>query len=105
VKGLAHVTGGGIPENLGRILPPATRAEVDAASWQRPPIFDVIAAEGPVEDAEMLRTFNMGIGMIAVVAPEDARRSIEVLAEAGQRAWEIGRIAAAAPGDPEVEIR
>jgi phosphoribosylformylglycinamidine cyclo-ligase len=92
VKGLAHVTGGGIPENLGRILPDGLGAEVDTGAWERPPIFDLIAAEGPVEEAEMYRTFNMGIGMIAVVAPADASGTIEALERDGHRAWEIGRI-------------
>ena len=94
VRGLVHVTGGGIPENLGRILPAGLGAEVDPATWHRPPIFDLIAAEGPVEGAEMYRTFNMGLGMLAVVAPDQAGRAIKVLAAAGRQAAEVGRIAA-----------
>jgi phosphoribosylformylglycinamidine cyclo-ligase len=92
VKGLSHVTGGGIPENLGRILPEGLGAEIDAGAWPRPPIFDLIAAKGPVERAEMERTFNMGIGMIAVVAPGDVAATLALLEREGHRAYEIGRI-------------
>jgi phosphoribosylformylglycinamidine cyclo-ligase len=92
VKGLSHVTGGGIPENLGRILPEGLGAEVDAEAWPRPPIFDLIAAAGPVEVAEMYRTFNMGIGMIAVVAPGDVAATVALLGREGHRAFEIGRV-------------
>jgi phosphoribosylformylglycinamidine cyclo-ligase len=95
VHGLAHVTGGGIPENLGRILPEGLRAEIAAGAWERPPVFGLIAAEGPVEEGEMFRTFNMGIGMIAVVAPADAARTLATLDSVGHRAWEIGRVAPA----------
>lgn len=97
VHGLSHITGGGIPENLGRILPEGTIAEVDQSSWPRPPIFDLIAARGPVEEAEMRRTFNLGIGMIAVVAAAEVDRSIEILTAAGRRAWPIGRIVEGSP--------
>jgi phosphoribosylformylglycinamidine cyclo-ligase len=92
VKGLSHVTGGGIPENLGRILPEGLGAAVDAGAWPRPPIFDLIATKGPVEGAEMYRTFNMGIGMIAVVAPGDVAATLALLERKGHRAFEIGRI-------------
>jgi phosphoribosylformylglycinamidine cyclo-ligase len=94
VKGLSHVTGGGIPENLGRILPGGVGAAIDAGAWPRPPIFDLIAAEGPVDQAEMERTFNMGIGMIAVVAPGDAAATLALLERSGHRAFEIGRTVA-----------
>jgi len=91
VKGLSHVTGGGIPENLGRILPGGVGAAIDAGAWPRPPIFDLIAAEGPVDEGEMERTFNMGIGMTAVVAPADAAATLALLERSGHRAFEIGR--------------
>lgn len=90
VHGLAHVTGGGIPENLGRILPPGVRTTVEPSAWPRPPIFDLIAAQGPVEEPEMYATFNMGIGMIAVVPSGDVGPAIGVLETEGHRAWEIG---------------
>ncbi|HEU5001376.1 MAG TPA: phosphoribosylformylglycinamidine cyclo-ligase [Actinomycetota bacterium] len=92
VRGLVHVTGGGIPENLGRILPAGLGAWVDPAMWPRPPIFDLIAAEGPVEEAEMYRTFNMGLGMLAVVPADQAGAALRLLEAAGRPAWEVGRI-------------
>ncbi len=91
VKGLSHVTGGGIPENLGRILPAGVGAAIDAGAWPRPPIFDLIAAEGPVDEAEMERTFNLGIGMIAVVAPGDVPATLALLERAGRQGFEIGQ--------------
>lgn len=105
VHGLSHVTGGGIPENLGRILPPGTRAEVDPTTWPRPAIFGLIAQEGPVEESEMQATFNLGIGMIAVVPPGDEARALEVLAAAGRESWVIGAVAEAPAGEePTVRI-
>jgi phosphoribosylformylglycinamidine cyclo-ligase len=104
VHGLAHVTGGGILENLGRILPPGTRAVIDGGSWDRPPIFGLIAALGPVAEAEMQRTFNLGIGMIAVVPAGEAARATEVLRAAGRPGTIIGRIEAALVGEPAVRI-
>ena len=92
VKGLSHVTGGGIPENLGRILPADVGAEVDAEAWPHPAIFGLIASQGPVEEAEMYRTFNMGIGMIVVVAPGDVPAAVALLEREGHQAFEIGRI-------------
>jgi phosphoribosylformylglycinamidine cyclo-ligase len=91
VKGLSHVTGGGIPENLGRILPAGVGAAIDAGAWPRPPIFDLIAAEGPVDEAEMERTFNLGIGMIAVVAPGDVPATLALLERSGRQGFEIGQ--------------
>ena len=103
VHGLSHITGGGIPENLGRILPTGTRALVERAAWPCPAIFGLIASAGPVEPGEMDRTFNMGIGMIAVVAPEDAPQALDVLAARGRPAWHIGSIEAAdGPGQDVV---
>jgi len=90
VHGLAHVTGGGIPENLARILPEGVQVPVDPAAWPRPPIFDLIAAHGPVEEPEMYATFNMGVGMIAVVPSADASRAVAVLEGKGHKAWQIG---------------
>ena len=101
VKGLSHVTGGGIRENLARILPEGLGAEIDAGAWPRPPIFDLIAAEGPVAATEMYGTFNMGIGMIAVVAPGDVAATVALLEREGHRAFEIGRIV---PGGGSVQI-
>ncbi|MEX0900392.1 MAG: phosphoribosylformylglycinamidine cyclo-ligase [Gammaproteobacteria bacterium] len=92
VHALAHITGGGLPGNLPRVLPDGAGATIDASAWQRPRIFDWLQAEGAVVDDEMYRTFNCGIGMCVVVAAADATRAIEVLAQHGERANVIGRI-------------
>jgi phosphoribosylformylglycinamidine cyclo-ligase len=99
---LCHVTGGGIVGNLPRVLPPNTLARV-RLDHERPPLFGLIARGGPVEEPEMRRTFNLGVGLCAVVTAEAAPRAIEALAGAGERAWLAGEIAAAA-GEPRVEV-
>lgn len=93
VKGIAHITGGGITENLPRVLPDNLCAEVDTQSWQRGAVFDWIATQGNVDDDEMLRTFNCGIGMVVIVAPDDKAATLRELAELGEVAWPLGRIA------------
>ena len=92
VHGLAHITGGGIPENIGRILPAGVHVAVNPSAWPRPAIFDLIADAGPVEEPEMYATFNMGIGMVAVVPAGEAGRAVVVMEAEGHRAWEIGRV-------------
>ena len=84
VKGLAHVTGGGITENLPRVLPPGTAAVVDRAAWTVPPVFAWLQRGGGVADDEMFRVFNMGIGLVAVVGRENADPVLSQLAEAGE---------------------
>src|SRR6266481_1436404 len=103
VHAFAHVTGGGIPGNLPRVLPGGHRALLRRGSWPAPPIFERIQKAGKVSDAEMLRTFNLGIGMCAVVARADAPRALELLVRRGQPAFEIG-VVEAAPGLPEPEV-
>jgi len=93
LKGLAHITGGGITENLPRILDDAVHAEIETASWDQGPVFDWLAEAGNIAVDEMRRTFNCGVGMIAVVDAADASRAVSLLAESGESAWEIGRIA------------
>jgi len=93
VSALAHITGGGLLENLPRVLPDGLRAEIDAASWQFPPLFALLRDGGSVAPAEMARTFNCGIGMAAIVAPADSDRVIARLEESGEKALVIGRIA------------
>ena len=92
VKGMAHITGGGLVENVPRILPPKLRARIERERWTRPPIFDWLQREGNVTDAEMHRVFNCGIGMVVVVAARDAERAIALLDAAGERARVIGTI-------------
>ncbi len=92
VKGLAHITGGGISENIPRILDGAVDAEIDTASWSRGPVFDWLAKVGNIEIAEMRRTFNCGVGMVVIVAAKDRQSTIERLQASGETAWQIGRI-------------
>jgi len=92
VRGMAHITGGGITENLPRILPRGTAAVVDLASWPVPPLFEHLRQLGDVEQGEMMRTFNMGIGMIVVVPAEDVKKAKAVLNRANERYHIIGRI-------------
>jgi phosphoribosylformylglycinamidine cyclo-ligase len=94
IKGLAHITGGGITENIPRILPENVDAEIDTSSWQQGPVFDFLQEQGNIETAEMRRTFNCGVGMVVVVNAEDATRTIDLLAGNGETAWQIGRIIA-----------
>ncbi len=92
VSGLAHITGGGITENLPRILPRGMGAQVDLASWQPPPLFEHLQHLGNVDKEEMLRTFNMGIGLIAVVSAEKLKKAKAVLNRANERHCVIGKI-------------
>ena len=92
VHALAHITGGGLPENLPRILPQGLMAQIEPGSWQRPVIFDWLQAEGGIADAELYRTFNCGLGMAVVLAPEAADRALEILGAQGEQAWVAGRI-------------
>jgi phosphoribosylformylglycinamidine cyclo-ligase len=101
VKALSHITGGGLLENLPRVLPQNSKAQIDTGSWQWPEIFQWLQRGGNVATREMYRTFNCGVGMVLCVAQDDKARAIELLATAGHQAWEIGRIAS---GNNEVEL-
>lgn len=101
VRGVAHITGGGIPGNLNRVLPAGTAAEVERGTWEVPPIFGEIQRLGSVSDDEMDRVFNMGVGMIVVVPEKDAFKALDVARSAGHRASIVGRIV---PGDGDVRI-
>jgi len=94
VHGLAHVTGGGIPGNLPRVLPPGLGAVVDRSAWDVPPVFRALQGAGRVATEEMDRVFNMGIGMIAVVEPAAADAIADAAAEQGVASWVIGSIEA-----------
>ncbi len=102
VKGLAHITGGGITENLPRALPPGLDAEVDLAAWTPPPVFGWLAKSARIAEREMLRTFNCGIGLVAVVAPEHAGHVIDAFQECGEKAWRIGKLVS---GRGEAKVR
>jgi phosphoribosylformylglycinamidine cyclo-ligase len=101
VKGLAHITGGGLTENIPRVLPEKTAARLETSRWPRPPIFDWLQRRGRIDDAEMQRTFNCGIGMVMMVARDDVDAAIEALAEHGTQAFEIGSIAERAAGQAQ----
>ncbi len=92
VKSFAHITGGGLPGNVPRNLPDDTRAVVDERRWPRPAIFDVVEREGQVPRDEMFRTFNMGLGLVAVVAPSDEAAVHGVLRARGLESWTVGGI-------------
>ena len=103
VKAFAHITGGGLIENIPRVLPDGTCAALDAARWELPVVFGWLAKTGRIAPEEMARTFNCGIGMVVVTAPEDANAVAAMLEQAGERVLEIGRIETAA-GAPQVRI-
>jgi phosphoribosylformylglycinamidine cyclo-ligase len=92
VHAFAHVTGGGIPGNLGRVLPDGLGAEIRRGSWPEPRIFGVVAEAGAVADGEMIRVFNLGLGMLAVVPDGEVAGTLASLATAGHAAYEVGRI-------------
>jgi phosphoribosylformylglycinamidine cyclo-ligase len=94
VKGLAHITGSGLPGNLPRCLPNGTRAVLTESAWKRPPIFSVLQELGKVAREEMYATFNMGLGMTVVVSPADVTKSLQVLRSRGLEAWDVGIIEA-----------
>lgn len=95
IKGLAHITGGGLTENLPRVLPDGISAKIDLDSWDKPPIFEWLRASADIETIEMLRTFNSGIGMAIVVAKENAETARSCLEEMGETLFTIGTTHAA----------
>jgi len=105
IHALSHITGGGLLENLPRVMPENVNAVIDAKSWQRPTVFDWLQEKGNIIDEEMYRTFNNGIGMVVCVAAEDAAKTIEILEAAGETAAVIGQIEQSAEAAPEVIIK
>lgn len=98
LKGLAHITGGGLVENVPRILPDQLAAVLHRDAWEMPPLFRWLQRQGNVADHEMARVFNCGIGMVVVVAPEHAENALHSLRAAGETAWRIGEIKPRAAG-------
>lgn len=103
VKAFAHITGGGLLENVPRVLPPGCAAEFDATAWPLPPVFRWLMSGG-VADAEMARVFNCGLGMVAVVAPEHADEVAALLTAAGEAVHRVGRVVARGAGAPGCRI-
>jgi phosphoribosylformylglycinamidine cyclo-ligase len=92
LRGLAHITGGGLTENLPRVLPDGLGAGIDLSAWALPPVFDWLAREGGLDQAELLKTFNAGIGMVAVVAADSADAVADRLRAAGETVYTLGRV-------------
>jgi phosphoribosylformylglycinamidine cyclo-ligase len=99
VKGLAHITGGGLLENIPRILPDGCAAEIDTTSWKAPPVFEYLEEHGHIGKGEMYRVFNMGVGMVCVIGAED-----DGATGAGDYRWKPFRIGTVVPGDRDVRL-
>ena len=104
VKGLAHITGGGIVENVPRILPEHLCARLNRGSWQQPALFDWLQQRGNVAESEMLRVFNCGIGMVVIVAAHDADTACDLLRTAGETVWQIGTVHTREPGADQTSV-
>jgi phosphoribosylformylglycinamidine cyclo-ligase len=101
VHAMAHITGGGLPENLPRVLPEGTQAVIDLGSWVLPPVFAWLQTQGGVAEAEMRRTFNCGVGLVLCVPAAMAALACQRLGALGESAWILGRIEACS-GPPAV---
>ena len=104
IRGLSHITGGGLVENVPRVLPEAVTAVLEKSAWPRPPLFDWLQHEGGVADAEMHRVFNCGIGMVIVVSADLADKAVAQLRESGEQAWRIGGIRARQDGEAQTLV-
>ncbi|MFW6020532.1 MAG: phosphoribosylformylglycinamidine cyclo-ligase [Guyparkeria sp.] len=102
IHAMSHITGGGLTENLPRVFPDELAATIDWSSWQRPAVFDWLAEQGNVEIAEMRRTFNNGVGMVIIVAADQAETAVAAMQAAGENAWVIGEIVERGNGEPVV---
>jgi phosphoribosylformylglycinamidine cyclo-ligase len=105
VKAMAHITGGGLLENIPRVLPEGSQAIIDLASWQRPAVFNWLQEQGNVDETEMHRVLNCGVGMVICVAAEQAQAALQSLRDAGEQPWVIGRIASGADGAEAVVLQ
>ena len=92
VKGMAHITGGGITENIPRVLPAGLTAEIQASGWQLPPLFQWLQAQGNIVPSELYKTFNCGIGMAVIVAKEHVAQAKQLLEASGETVFEIGHV-------------
>ncbi|BCA56333.1 phosphoribosylaminoimidazole synthetase [Nitrospira sp. KM1] len=103
IKGIVHITGGGITENLPRVFPPGVRARIHRKVWTVPPVFGLLSRLGQVDREEMYRVFNMGIGLILVVPAPSSAGVLKKAASLGDQAWIIGEMVPASDGTPDVE--
>ena len=104
VKGMAHITGGGLTENVPRVLPANVKAVIDQSAWQRPKLFQWLQSAGNVAESEMHRVFNCGIGMCVVVAKENVQQALAMLRASGEEAVEIGRIEPRLDGEAQTIV-
>jgi phosphoribosylformylglycinamidine cyclo-ligase len=104
VHAIAHITGGGLLENLPRVMPKNSQANIHSKAWKRAAIFDWLQAQGQIADQEMYRTFNCGIGMVVCVPAEQVEKALAVLQQHGETAWVIGEIAASQTAEPWVNM-
>ena len=104
VKGLAHITGGGLVDNVPRILPEGLSARLTRGNWPLPPLFAWLQQQGNVAEAEMLRVFNCGIGMVVIVASQHAQAAIDLLHAAGETVWQIGAIHERTSGEAQTSV-
>ena len=104
VKGMAHITGGGIVENVPRVLPENTQAVISKAAWTLPPLFQWLQEQGSVADAEMHRVFNCGIGMVIVLSAQDASLAIKELHSLGEQVYELGKIVPRPTGEHQTIV-
>ncbi len=103
IKAISHITGGGLLENIPRVVPGQYCTVIDRSSWQLPEIFQWLQEAGSIEDSEMFRTFNCGVGLVLVLDPGDVDSAMQLLGECGEKAWVIGEIKAA-EGAPAVQL-
>ena len=104
VKGMAHITGGGLTENVPRVLPAAVKAVIDQSTWSKPKLFQWLQNAGNVAESEMHRVFNCGIGLCVIVAKENAQKALASLHASGEKAVEIGRIEARQGDEPQTLV-
>ncbi|WP_070108273.1 phosphoribosylformylglycinamidine cyclo-ligase [Burkholderia plantarii] len=104
VKGMAHITGGGLVENIPRVLREGLTAELDQTAWTLPPLFQWLQQHGGVADAEMHRVFNCGIGMAVIVSAADADAAVAELSAAGEQVWKIGKVRATREGEAQTVV-
>ena len=104
IKGMAHITGGGLLENVPRVLPETVQAKIDGKAWTRPAIFDWLQEKGNIEDHEMFRVFNNGIGLVVIVSPEEADAAMAAFQKQGEKVFRIGEIIERPAGEAQCVV-